>query len=511
MITLRDYQEAAIQAARDDLAKGHKRTLIVAPTGSGKAILSGKIAALAAPNGRVLVLCSQSHLIKQNLEKFNSFCDVEAGIYCNSLNRKDTDHQVIFASRDSLGRNPELCGKFSLVVLDESHQLDTREDSMYMRIMNAQKDAYVVGMTGTPWRLSGGRIWGENKFFQGICYNIGMDVLRQRGFLVPYKFPLVNTKVDTDGIKTQNGDFNLKQLEERTSNESIIKGSIHEWLAHEKLRRCTMFFCVTRNHAQKVCNALYDFLREDEVVYVDGETKDRDKILNDIREGKFKAVVSIGALTTGFDAPIVDCIVMLRATKSTSLFVQICGRGLRPYPGKKDLLILDFAQNFTRFGTLEMPRVTDMQVSSQDSESSMDGEKKTKKCDACKATISLFARECGFCGEIFKMNHSTKAHRVGDKAAIHRCKVLSVSVEPHVKRDTQESGFKVVWRVIADKRMRVLSEYFMVHRKASIKRLYEDRLAQIKAKPLFVTCHIDGVFIKPIDVDTENIAFTRHN
>lgn len=507
MITLRDYQEAAIQAARDDFARGRKRTLIVAPTGSGKAILSGKIAALAAPKGRVLVLCSQSHLIKQNLEKFRAFSDIDAGIYCNSLNRKDTTNRVIFASRDSLGRNPEACGIFECVVLDEAHQLDIRENSMYMRIMDVQKSAYVVGMTGTPWRLSGGRIWGDGKFFQGICYNIGMDVLQKQGFLVPYTFPLVNTKIDTDGIKTQNGDFNLKELEERTSNDSIIKGSVREWLTYEKRRRCTMFFCVTRNHGQKLCNALYDYLTEDEVVYVDGETENRDQILDEIRQGKYKAVVSIGALTTGFDAPIVDCIVMLRATKSTSLFVQICGRGLRPYPGKENLLILDFAQNFTRFGTLEMPKVTDMGALRESSSKNENVEK--KECPACKMEISIFARECGFCGEIFKINHSSKAHRVGDKAAINRCKVLGVSVEPHIKKDTQERGFKVVWRVIVDKRMRVLSEYFMVHRNASIKRLYENRLAQINAKPVFITCQVDGVFIKPIDIETEHLALTR--
>ncbi len=809
---------------------GRRHTLIVAPTGSGKAILSGKIAALAAPKGRVLVLCSQSHLIKQNLDKFNHFCDIEAGVYCQSLNRKDTDHQVIFASRDSLGRNPSICGSFGLIILDEcfppdveiltedgfvrfdqlseekkvaqvdkdslkisfckptdhikkwvnnsklislksdkridismteNHEIlfldrnksktfkqsisqfsnkfnvnysmfragfaesleseseltpfeklliafqadgsfhssgrayfsfskerkiedflnlmnegnftfkevsscgkvnskniklkrrfsvemkyktkfldeyfkleetslekakniieymvkwdgsilsqnsyyysskekrncdfyqamcclcgystnkiiqednrsekfsaihrlfihkdtnriglqglsktessytghvycvrvpkgnivvrrngkpliignchqavvecgNSNNNTMYGRIFSAQPNALVVGMTGTPWRLSGGKIWGEDKFFQGICYNIGMDVLRKQGFLVPYKFPLVNTKIDTEGIKTQNGDFNIKELEERTSNEFVIKESIQEWLIYEKFRKCTMFFCVTRNHGQKICKALQAYLAEDEIVYVDGETKDRDAILEDIRQGKYKAVVSIGALTTGFDAPIVDCIVMLRATKSTSLFVQICGRGLRPYPGKEDLLILDFAQNFTRFGSLELPRVTNMYIKDTPSEKNADVQK--KKCPSCKLDISFFARECGYCGEIFKLSHSAKAHKVGDKSQIHRCKVLGVSVEPHIKKDTQEGGFMVAWRIIAQNRMRVLREYFMVNRKTSIKRLYEDRLAQIRAKPLYVTCHIDGVFIQPIDVETEHVVLTR--
>jgi DNA repair protein RadD len=253
-----------------------------------------------------------------------------------------------------------------------------------------------------------------------------------------------------------------------------------------------------------VCEELYNYLREDQVVYVDGDTPDREEIFEKIRAGEYKAVVSIGTLTTGFDAPIVDCIVMLRATKSTSLFVQICGRGLRPYQGKENLLILDFAQNFTRFGTLENPMVTNMGLK-QKSDSS-EGSEQKKNCDSCAAEISFFARECGFCGEIFKLNHSRSAHRQGDKAQLHRMKVMSVFVEPHIKKDTSERGFKVTWRVLKDGKLRQLFEFFMVHRSPAIKLAYERRRAQMNADPLFVIASIDGIFIKPIEVETTKVV-----
>ena len=812
-IELRPYQQAAIESARKAIVEGRRRVLIIAPTGSGKSILAGKIAALAASKSRVLVLCSQSHLIKQNLDKFCAFSDIDAGIYCAQLGRKDTTNRVIFASRDSLGRKPDVCGSFDGIILDECfppdveiltnkgfirfdqltgdevvaqvkkdtleisfckpikfikkwaentklvtlksakkidismtenhevvffkennseilkepvkyiktknrgmfragylpsdknslltpieklmiayqadgskhstsrayftfakqrkiddfmalmqegnfefkeiscgkprtsncsprrrfsvtmkhktkfldeffdiekltlekaheiieymvkwdgskysdnlyifsstekrnsdfyqaiacmcgyssfqskqddnrsekfnttyklfikkrtnkiklqnvtkttsdytgylhcvrvehgniivrkngkpliigncHQLDTHEDSMYMRIMSAQEKAWVVGMTGTPWRLSGGRIWGKGKFFEMVCYNISMTVLRQEGFLVPYRFPPVNTKIDTEGIKKTNGDFNIKQLECASSNEGIISGSVQEWLEYAPQMRCTMFFCVTRNHAQKVVLELSKHLAEDQIIYVDGDTKDREQIFAKIRMGQIKAVVSIGTLTTGFDAPIVDCIVMLRATQSTSLFVQISGRGLRPYEGKKDLLILDFADNFKRFGTLENPMVSSVGLQEKKlSEVESQGEK--KDCPACAAEISVFARECGFCGEIFKLNHSNKAHRLGEVILPVRMQVVSVSRQPHIKRDSGEKGFCFVWNVIVNKRPRTFKEYFLLGRSGAERR-YRERLAQIKAKIVYVTATTNKIFINPIEVET---------
>lgn len=499
-IELRPYQQAAIESARKAIVEGRRRVLIIAPTGSGKSILAGKIAALAASKSRVLVLCSQSHLIKQNLDKFCAFSDIDAGIYCAQLGRKDTTNRVIFASRDSLGRKPDVCGSFDGIILDEAHQLDVLEGTMYQKIVSAQENAWVVGMTGTPWRLSGGRIWGKGKFFEVVCYNISMTVLRQEGFLVPYRFPPVNTKIDTEGIKKTNGDFNIKQLECASSNEGIISGSVQEWLEYAPEMRCTMFFCVTRNHAQKVVLELSKHLPEDQIVYVDGDTKDREHIFAKIRMGQIKAVVSIGTLTTGFDAPIVDCIVMLRATQSTSLFVQISGRGLRPYEGKKDLLILDFADNFKRFGTLENPMVSSVGLQEKKlSEVESQGEK--KDCPACAAEISIFARECGFCGEIFKLNHSNKAHRLGEVILPVRMQVISVSRQPHIKRDSGEKGFVLVWNVILNKRPRTFREYFLLDRSGTERR-YRERLAQIKAKIVYVTATTNKIFINPIEVET---------
>lgn len=499
-IELRTYQTAAIDAARKAIVEGSKRVLIIAPTGSGKSILAGKIAALAALKSRVLVLCSQSHLIEQNLQKFNAFSDMDAGVYCAQLGRKDTTNQVIFASRDSLGRKPDACGSFNAIILDEAHQLDVAEGTMYQKIVSAQENAWVVGMTGTPWRLSGGRIWGKGRYFERVCYNIGMDVLRNEGFLVPYRFPIVNTKIDTDDIKKTNGDFNLKQLECASSNEAIISGSVQEWLEHEPQMHCTMFFCVTRNHAQKVVRELQKHIPPESIVYVDGDTKDRDTIFTDIRAGKYKAIVSIGTLTTGFDAPIVDCIVMLRATQSTALFVQMCGRGLRPYKDKTHLMILDFADNFKRFGTLEHPMVSS--VGLQDNKVS-DGSSKdqVKDCPECAAEISFFARECGFCGEIFKLNHSTKAHRLGDVLTPVRMQVISISREPHIKRDSGEQGFVFTWNVILNKRPRTFKEYFLLKRPGTERR-YRERLAQMKARITFVTATTNKIFINPVQVET---------
>lgn len=412
-ITLRPFQLEAINKTSEALARGVKRPLIIAPTASGKSwIFAGIIdrAFQKNPNRRILSLCYIQEVLEQNesaLNKLNPM--IKTGVYCAGAGRKETKPNVIFASRDSLGNDPFACGEFDLILIDEAHMVSMNEETRYQKILSAQNPKWIIGATGTPFRYSGGNIFGPGGFFEEVSYNIGLDFLVKEGYLCPYVFPKPETAIiKTTDVKVSRltGDFQEKDLERVSSTPEIVARSIDYWQSRASDRKVSLFFCCSIAHAGLVRDEINS--RGVAVAYLDGETpqRERETILKGAKEGQYKAIVNVGVLTTGTDIPIIDCVVMLRATKSASLFVQSCGRGLRIFPDKKDLLILDMTDNFERFESLSNPKWIS-QKSEEPSESTGSGEGPQKECPQCKASVSAASKVCRYCLHVF-ITHSDK-------------------------------------------------------------------------------------------------------
>lgn len=507
---LRDYQQASIDAVALALAKS-RTALIVAPTGSGKAVISAGIAARAIkakPHSRVLCLCSTQEILKQNESTLNQLAPhIETGIYCAGAGRKESEAQVVFASRDSLGRDPLACGMFDGIVLDEAHQATVdlaKSNTMYARIINAQNFRWLVGLTGTPWRLGGGRIWGEGKFFETIAYNIPMRTLIDRGYLSTYVFPQCSTQIDTSNVKvTSAGDFHLGQLEGVTG-EALCRSAVREWLDATNGRRVSLFFCVSRAHGKLLTKILSEHIGSENVCYIDGESRDRETLGNEIRAGKFKAIVNIGTLTTGFDAPIIDCVVFLRPTQSVSLFVQMAGRGLRRYEGKQNCLYLDMAGNFERFRSIETPQVNSSNVrenaaQEDDDDSEISAPRALlKDCPVCSYTINARATFCGYCGEVF-----VKANQkpfTGNQSRASWWYV--VNIEQDEKISARGNDCKRIAYTLHNGSYymrRTFYEYF-VKRNPKAMSDYRKRLEMLSHNPKAIQAQVDGVLIKIFDV-----------
>jgi DNA repair protein RadD len=290
-----------------------------------------------------------------------------------------------------------------------------------------------------------------------------MRLLINRGFLSDYIFPPIDTIINTEGIKTSAGDYNLKQLEAASSTEKVVSECVAKWLAYGSTRNCSMFFCVSRAHGRLVEKEIAKYIGNHNVCYVDGETKNRGEILKDIVAGKYKAVVSIAALTTGFDAPIVDCVVLLRATKSASLFVQICGRGLRIYPGKANCLVLDMAGNFERFGSIENPlsKARPIPNEKKNLDGTEEGEEPKdiplKDCPNCALSVPIGVKVCEYCQHIF-INHGTSEWRQGNEG--DWIKVLRTNVQVS---KTKKGETAVVFEYLTP--LGAFKEYFLTERK----------------------------------------------
>jgi DNA repair protein RadD len=435
----RDYQVEMINAVTSIIEGAkHKRILGVAPTGSGKSLMIAMLCFWYLEKnraGRILVLCHQGHLLTQNEQTLNTLSQtITTGVFCNGEGRKDRDEQVIFASRDSLVRNPKACGIFDGIIVDEAHLVGNKADESYRKIFAIHEDEtqFIVGFTGTPWRLGLGEIWDQKKsFFDVKAYDIKMRKLIDDGYLSEYNFPKIDPIIDTSKVTTQStGDFNIREL--TIASNKVVESCVKKWSELALGRRSSLFFCCSRDHAHEVTKLLKDkYLRPDEVCYIDGDVigTDRAELLSDIKATKYKAIVNVGVLTTGFDAPAIDCIVMLRATKSAALFVQCIGRGLRTSPEKKDCLVLDMAGNFIRFGSLEDPTVV-----KPGKKKPAGGGATVKICDHCGKECES-RTQCEHCGNLF-ISHSDQPYR-GSKRHLSTVPKITPQADDSDKHDIE--------------------------------------------------------------------------
>jgi superfamily II DNA or RNA helicase len=468
---------------------------------SGKSlIIAGIIQRAIAKDSskRFLVLCSTKEILEQNENQVRAFCGpkVTTGIYCAGTGRKETSAQVICASRDSLGRDPLVCGRFDVVLLDEAHQaalaLDDEDDeTRYGCIIRTLSPRYTVGLTGTPWRLAGGNVWGKDNFFKSIAYNIPMRRLIADGFLSPYIFPPVETKIDTSNVKTSStGDYVISDLEMAIGRE-VCENAIREWMRHAAQRRVSLFFCVSRAHGKLVAELLADKIGAGHVAYLDGETRkyDREAMVQHIKAGKYRAVVNIGTLTTGFDAPIIDCVVFLRPTKSASLFVQMSGRGLRRHPGKSNAMFLDMAGNFARFGSIETPKVLNTGIPKAKLDEEEPEGREGKPCPSCGYPLSMRPTACPFCGEVFvKLSNRPFTGSETDAAWYE---LSHFYVEDYLAKSGNYCK-RINYRC---KNGQLLQEYFVTGNPYAYRK-FNDRMADLQKKPFALFGSVDGRLVK---------------
>lgn len=353
---LRPYQQNAHDKVVEWIRKSTSPCMIEAATGAGKSHI---IAALAETvhsiSGKhVLVLAPSKELVEQNHAKFPG----KASIYSASVGRKSLEHPVVFGTPmtvlNSISRFGEEIG---MVIIDECHGITTTVREIVRRIPN--ENLRVVGLSATPYRMGMGYIFRnwpdgaaageEGVFFSRCVYRITAPELIQQGFLTPPVLGGIGVEVyDTKGmLLDKTGHFFSQDVDRAYHGQGRKTAKIVEDIVlQSRDRRGVLIFAATIRHANEVFNSLPVEIS----AIVTGETpkKEREAILEAFKEQRIKYIVNVAVLTTGFDATHVDVIAMMRATESVGLMQQIVGRGLRLHEGKKDCLILDYAENVER-------------------------------------------------------------------------------------------------------------------------------------------------------------------
>ncbi len=324
---------------------GTRRLLVCLPTGAGKTVIFSELARLA--KRPVLVLAHRKELVDQARDKLSRALSDPSVV---AIEQADTsahpEARIVVASIRSL-REDRLARlmaerKFGLIIYDECHHAPAEDNMRVLRALGAfepEWDGTLLGFTATTSRGDG---VGLEKVFDSIVYHQTISSLVDQGYLAPLRGYRIATAADLRAVTSGAEDFVIEELAEVVDvkeRNALVARTVQE-LARD---RRTIVFCVTVGHAINLARALSAVGVPAGVVHGLLHPRDRAAVLADFAAGRLSAITNVGVLTEGFDDPGVSCVAMARPTRSEGLYAQCVGRGTRLFPGKKDCLILDFA------------------------------------------------------------------------------------------------------------------------------------------------------------------------
>ncbi|NUQ51350.1 MAG: DEAD/DEAH box helicase family protein [Phycisphaerales bacterium] len=416
-MNLRPYQSEAVAAVYEHLRTRDDNPCVVIPTGGGKTPVIATICrdAVAHWNGRVVILAHVKELLEQAADKLRHIApDVPVGIYSAGLKRKDLGYAVTVAGIQSIWKKACDLGPVDLIIVDEAHMVPTEDDGMYRQFIADAKvvnpHVRVIGLTATPYRMKSGSICGPENILNHVCFEVGVRELIVQGFLSPLRTKAGLQKVSTDDLHIRAGEFVASEVEDLMDKEGLVEGACAELVQHTSDRTAVLIFSSGIRHGQHVVDVL-KAKHGVECGFVTGDTPDgvRSAILGRFRSGDLKYLCNVNVLTTGFDAPHIDCVALVRPTMSPGLYYQMVGRGFRLHPGKADCLVLDFGGNVLRHGPVDAIRIA--------TDDRGEGEAPAKECPNCQALIAAGYQVCPQCGHQFpepnKQQHEAKASTEG--------------------------------------------------------------------------------------------------
>lgn len=356
MYELRDYQKQAVDVAVNFFQTGNKKNgIIVLPTGAGKSLVIANIAyRLDAP---VLIFQPSKEILEQNYEKLCSYGVMDVGIFSASFGRKEV-RKITFATIGSVKSHKDYFRLFRYVIIDECHGVNA-EAGMYKDFIETIQ-CKVLGLTATPYRLYSSRFYGSMlrfitrtnpRIFNEMLYAVQVRTLLNRGYLAPMNYYQLNI-VDTSRLKVNStgADFTdasvrryYREIKFNDSLENVIRRLLVAG------RSSILVFTRFIDEANHIARTFSDCAA---VVSSDTSKTDRENILRLFKNKQIKVVANVGVLTTGFDFPELATVVLARPTMSLALYYQMCGRAIRPFPGKVSWVV-DLCGNYKRFGRVD--------------------------------------------------------------------------------------------------------------------------------------------------------------
>lgn len=408
--------------------------LDVIPTGGGKtAIMAYMCQYLYKWGGRTIILSHVKELIEQTYKTLNRLDGaLDVGIHSAGLGRRDTKNRILCAGIQSAFSRVKDIGKINVAIIDEAHLIPKSDDSRYRTFINSMREINprlkLVGLTATPYRTDDGLIYGDGELFTRKTYEIGIVDLIQQGYLSPLRSKSGSESIDLSRLTMDTrGDFDLNSQAQEIKRSGLLETVILDIENKAKDRKKILVFCPTI----KTCE---DFIfeynlqtgRRAYIVTGDTESQERKEIIDGFRDGDIRTLVNCQVLTTGFDAPNVDCICLLRPTTSAGLYYQMVGRGLRIAPGKENCLILDYGRNIERLGPINAIRVRQKRSGRKNVS---EATSLTKLCPKCGEIIPKGIMVCPDCGYTFPKPELKLEEESSDRSVLY---------DPNAKPETIE-------------------------------------------------------------------------
>lgn len=339
-LILRNYQLNLINQCRDAFKNGYKKLCCVLPCGAGKTAIFCYLAYLNTiknPSNRVLLLLHRKELLKQTMDAFQMF-------------QISTDHINIAMIQSFKNTLKTGVKSYSLIIIDECHHSISNS---FKTVLNTYSKTALIGFTATPARLDGKPL-GE--IFDHLIIGVDYSYLITNHYLVDYDYFSPDLNFDFSKWKLKSGDFDTTDNAYHLDKKAIY-GDILKYI---DLSKKTIIYSPTVDYSKKLEVQINEHFNTKISAEFNGKTpqNERDEIIDDFKNGKIKILINVDLIGEGFNVPSCDCVFLLRATQSLTLYIQQTGRALRSDPNnpRKRASIYDFVGNIYRFGFPDAPR-----------------------------------------------------------------------------------------------------------------------------------------------------------
>ena len=440
----RYYQSEALNKATNYMKNRGLAGLAVLPTGTGKShIIADLIQKLFTHQNKhkILMVTHVKELIEQNFEKLKLHWEEPpgrppAGINSAGLGSRQHTQPIIYAGIQSIYKDAKKFGFVTVLIIDECHLLSDKSTGMYRTFIEGLKaenpDLRIIGFTATPYRMDMGHLCSGDTFddvFYDISSGENFVKLINEGFLSNLKGIQPKQELDLSKVEKTKNEFKDSSLDKFVNRSEITKKIVAETIQWAQTRKKGLAFCVSKSHAEDMAKRFNEAGMSATFVHSDLSADQRAERLSDFKNGRYTLITNVGVLTTGFDAPDIDFIVMARPTRSPSLHVQMLGRGMRPHENKNDCLVLDYGGNIKRLGFVNEVSLPEQSTTGSDVA-------KVKSCKNCRSLIPISARICQFCNSEI----TTQSPQILPKSQVHIGDVIS---EKNDKVKTKKQKAKI--------------------------------------------------------------------